>query len=393
MTLTTDDLVASIILKYNPLHGPILLDYLTNNKWYPGLVTTCFQKQAKDCRFPREELSMTWAARNFWRLVGKWLNPTQSVVHGWIRDLIRHTIVMDEIFYDGNMENHVMDQVHLVCASLLRMHGCVAHAAKIKPEMFESTYAEALKSKLGKRAAMKVLLAVVERGERNINITRTSMELVNTLRKAVSEMWKNTIFHQWLETPDDYEDNEKFEMQERYQVLFYKDGMTDHDEEQWLRYPSLIYARNLTLQKDKVNMDEIDLTEATWGSDYWDRIKAFMFYSYGDEALMDEKITEYIEERTEDGGVLNYQIFHTDIPNELHQDVAIESNNADHLRKYLEQGFTPNRPDSPEPVPHIQSGISNDPGEETGPVKEETESGVLTFIVFGAVIGFIFIQA
>ena len=389
MTLTTDDLVAKVLLKYNPLQGPILLDYLTHDQWNPGLVTTCFQENASDCSFPREELSMTVAAENFWRLVKKWLNPTQSVINGWLRDLMRHTIVMDDIFYGGQMPNHVMDDVHLMCGGILRMHGCVERTVKEKSEMLETDYANALKR--GKREAMKVLLAVVLKGEREINLTKTNMELVDTLRKAVSEMWVRGPLHTWL--AKSHANMEEYEMQEQYQVSFYKDGMTDHDEEQWLRYPSLIFARDLHLREDKINMEEIDLTVTTPDSDYWDRIKAFLFYSNVDEQLVDKRVTLFIEERTAEGGVLNWRRFHQEIQDELYQDVAVEKNNANHLIKYLEKGYTPNRPDSPQAVPHIQSGVVNDPGEETGPAKKDTESSTLTLIVFAAVIGIIFMQA
>ena len=190
MTLTTDDLIAKFVLRDNPLQGPIILDYLTAGEQGPDLVSICFREDG-DVVFPRKELSMVAAAENYWRIVSKWNNPTRSAIYGWIRDLCRHTIAMDELFFSSRYSGHVLDDVATVCGGkigVLSMTGCVQTTGT---ESLESTYAESLKR--NKREAMKVLLSAVIKDEKNMATDRMNLELIDTLRRAVSMMWFESI--------------------------------------------------------------------------------------------------------------------------------------------------------------------------------------------------------
>ena len=119
MSVTTDSIVNDHILRINPLSGPIVLDYITVDSWTRDLNTLCFDKG--HTIFPSTVTDLAGAAQNYWRLVTRWVNPTRGEIYGWVRDLMRHTIAIDELFYNGEMERHVMDQVHEVCGLIQTM--------------------------------------------------------------------------------------------------------------------------------------------------------------------------------------------------------------------------------------------------------------------------------
>ena len=389
MTLTTDDLVAKFVLKSNPLQGPIILDYLTEGEMGPDLVNICYQKD--NITFPHKELSMVNAAKNFWRLVRKWSNPTRSSIYGWIRDLCRHTIALDELFYSGRYSGHVLDDVSTVCQGLKSMNGCIQ---TVDLGLLEATYATSLKR--SKRDAMKVLLSAVIKDQKRMATDRLNLELVDILRRCVGQMWFNSIYKFHREGQGDYSDYET--KGGAYQVAFYKDGMGDHDEEPFLQYPSLIIARNLVMTENKVYMDRLDLTIPRTkaagpleGDTNFERILAFAFYSNVDEDLTTHCVDKFINERTEEGGVLDWRKFHPMIEEKIHEHVSIEENNYRHLMKYIGE-YVWIRPEA-EGVPQMESGVISQPPKAKNPEKEQAESGVFTIVAFAAVIGFLFLQA
>ena len=376
MVLSTDMCVARMILGLNPLQGPILLDYLTNGIERAHLVEALFERVPS---IPRESLNMTKAAQNYWRLVKKWLNPTRAAIYGWVRDLMRHTIVLDELFFESKYDNHVLAQVHTICRGVMDLNGCTEH---YDLSQFESTYATALRDG-GKRAAMKVALSPIYHDHKDMDIRHVGTELIDILRRSVGEMWHLSLYklHE-----DGEKDMKTFEIRERYQATFYKDLLGDKDEEHFLKFPSFITARNLSLQDSRQQIS-LDLQEMD-DSDYWDRIKVFAFYSLVDEQLMSKWTEAYVTERTHEGGVLNWKQFHKELEPDLYQDVMIENSNYGHITEYISRG-----PEEPTAVKNVVSGVEKFGKEEENPEKEKTESGMFTLIAFAAVIGFLFLQA
>jgi hypothetical protein len=384
MPVTTDAAVASHILSRNPLAGPIILDYVTADSWSPDINTLCFNQGKVD--FPYKETGLTSAARNYWRLVTRYLNPTHGEIYGWVRDLIRHTIAIDELFYKGNKEDHILLDVSEVCTALQRMGPKVIQKADYS--QLESTYAEAVG--YGKREAMKVILAAIKKDADRVNMASVGVDLLDILRRAVTEMWYDTIFKLYKEGDDDKLD---FGVSDRYRVAFANDVYGDEDSNQWLQYPALIDARGLHLTDSRQEFPVLDLTNLDQKTMAGDRdpdytiIMATCFYSNVDGDLLERATMEFVDERTFEGEFMDWNQFHNRMPHRLYHDVPIEDVNYAHLQETL-QGVLA-APQEPTAIPHVESGVAAAPA-----VKEkEKESGTLTLIVFAAVIGILFMQS
>ena len=395
MPVTTDSIVASNILRYNPLSGPIILDYITVDSWDQELNTLCFGKG--HTIFPSKVTDLSGAAQNYWRLVTRWLNPTRGELYGWIRDLMRHTIALDELFYDGKMDMHILDRVHEVCGRIQSMGPKIIQKGDLS--LLEATYAEALKR--GKREAMRVILSVIEKDERRVNLQEVNTDALQMLRACVTNMWENTIFKMYRGGREDMLD---FGMRTIYREAFGKDGWGHDNAYQWLQYPALIDARGITLQDDRQNIEILDLTEMDqklygvvddpFDDIHYSRIMAIAFYSNVDVSLMDRATTNFVNQRTFEGEFQNWRKIHKRMPQSLFHSVPIEEANYATLMEALDKlGSPPPEAGEVLGVPHMESGVFAAPAVEVDPSKKDTESGTLTLILFAAVIGILFMQS
>ena len=388
MPVTTDSAVANHILSRNPLQGPIILDYMTMDTWSPDINTRCFDEGIVD--FPEKNTEIiSRAARNYWRLVTRYLNPTHGEIYGWVRDLIRHTIALDELFYDSDKEDHVLLNVSEVCNALRRMGPKAIQKADYS--QLESTYAEAVKR--DKRDGMRVILSAIVKDNKRVNLASVGMDLIDLLKRAVIEMWHDTIYKYYLEGHETMD----YGVGDTYRVAFAKDPFGDDDSNQWLQYPALIDARGLVLGDNRQVIEKLDLIDLdqkglaepddVWGDPDYTIIMATAYYSNVDGDLLERATMEFVDERTWEGEFLNWNEFHTHMPQALYHNVQIEDSNYTPIMEALSRFQGPKI--EPPAIPHVESGLAAAPA-----VKEkDKESGTLTLIVFAAVIGILFMQS
>ena len=395
MSVTTDSIVNDHILRINPLSGPIILDYITVDSWTRDLNTLCFDKG--HTIFPSTVTDLAGAAQNYWRLVTRWVNPTRGDIYGWVRDLMRHTIAIDELFYNGEMERHVMDQVHEVCTLIQSMGPKVIQNSDYS--QLEATYADALKR--GKREAMRVILTCILKDERRVNLEEINRDAIDMLKRCVTNMWEQTIFKMYRDGDVDKLD---FGMTKRYRAAFEKDGWGHENANQWLQYPALIDARGIVLGDNRTYMERLDLTKMDqkiygvvddpFDDIHYSRIMAIAFYSNVDVSLMDRATTNFVNQRTFEGEFQDWRKIHKRMPQSLFHDVPIEEANYETLMEALDKlGSPPPEAGEVLGVPHMESGVFAAPAVKDDSSKKDTESGTLTLIVFAAVIGILFMQS
>lgn len=94
-TMTFDAVFDSIFAQYNPLRGPMLLDYMTapdeNMDRLVGL-------QYTDTPFSRVPRGIDAQIIHFWQMADEWLCPKRVTVVYWVKALIAHCCALEEVF-------------------------------------------------------------------------------------------------------------------------------------------------------------------------------------------------------------------------------------------------------------------------------------------------------
>ena len=211
--LTLDDAMRYIVLPCNPLRGPIMMDYLNQGEFIPGLVD---QSYADDTNHFWGLRNMNDSINSFWRIVKTWVTPTCDDVYTWIRELCKHIIVLHEM-YDTDL-GPLNDPPFLI-GSLALMNGYV-------DDFVTQEVTAAYKSVLegdGARSALEYLLTNVRVGENRVDMRSANPEFLAVAYKHICGIVHQTLipWHQRGEI-----DGPKREKGEAYQRRLY----TDHKQ-------------------------------------------------------------------------------------------------------------------------------------------------------------------
>ena len=94
-TMTFDAVFDNIFAQYNPLRGPMILDYMTSAD---ENMNRLVGMQYTDTPFSRVPRGIDLQIIKFWQMVDDWLCPKRVTVVYWVKALIAHCCALEEVF-------------------------------------------------------------------------------------------------------------------------------------------------------------------------------------------------------------------------------------------------------------------------------------------------------
>ena len=177
VTITFDKAVADNVLRYHPLRGCILADYLTAGKIAPLELSQIIYSRS----IPQMTFTIDEAIDRFRQLVRRWVIPKVDYLYTTILYLCRHIIVLSES-YDGVGIGPMADG-RLMFEELQKITGLCDPS--LNPVQSAGEYNAILKS-AGKRDALAYFMSKVKTGDNRINCTKQELELVAVLGNYIS---------------------------------------------------------------------------------------------------------------------------------------------------------------------------------------------------------------
>lgn len=276
-TMTFDVALESLFHMYNPLRGPIVLDYLVGkNADFPAMVLAAYQNK----NLGRETRLIDTQIIKFWQMVDDWMVPTKVHVVDWVRALMGHCCAMQEVF---QFKASVLEDPKIFYDGVVRLcRGLFGARSILKgTEGEETAYVEAYKRD-GHKAAIDLWeRCVIEEDESDYMQKRVDLrttegrEFIKYLYVHVcrgAELIHNLSQEKGAEAmaslmsdPDKYED----------MLGTYVD--TGPSLSKFLRYPSLIRPMaHFDPKRIPLNLNNMDIPDDAARENRW---AAYLFYS------------------------------------------------------------------------------------------------------------------
>ena len=240
VTITFDKAVEDNILRYHPLKGCIMADYLTAGKIpYEELVEIIYNAHK---HVPQITLTIAESIDRFRQMILRWIVPKLDYLYTTILYLCRHIIVLSES-YEGVNIGPLKDG-QLLFSELQRITGLCDPS--MNTTQCAGEYNAILKS-AGKRDALAYFMGKVKYGQRRINVTKQELELVAVLGNYISGIVAKTmeLKQQGKLAPADIESHK------RYRTAFKKDNIGEPEDDgdnpvNLLLHASVIWCKGIT---------------------------------------------------------------------------------------------------------------------------------------------------